>query len=299
MIDPITYQQLVDAEKGFNGVHLSKYRITIPGLQEPGPLSLSGERNNPVNQFRQSLNKVTDGNISAIMSEISNISVDDPVSMAKILFEKVIEEPQRAHIFFTVVSRKEIILRKFILLCHQDQKEAITLDIPKINKLIDGDIEDTDTEKPDSFYNYCRRKVNMMKLLAIIYTLGFIKVNIIEQCRNNLLDILILAHDEEKKFINFMSEEDADKFTDDDYYSFLSSCDRLYGNMLCHLILEGMVELGEKSVGGTDISINNTLSNEEFAESTIKMIKKLEGKMEYEHTEYLLDKLIQKLENIQ
>lgn len=294
MIEPkITLEELLDAESKFSSYHLNKYRISIQGLQEPGPLSLSNERYDPINVFRQSLNKVTDGNMTAIMTEISDLVVDNPMDMARILFEKVIEEPKRAHIFFSVVLKKESILKKFINLCSQDHKETITINIDKINTLIDGDIEDVDYDSVDSFHNYCRRKINMMRLVSIFYTLGLIKINIINSCRKELYDLLMLVHDEDNKFLNFVSQSEIDNngWSDEDYYSFVVSCDRLYCGMFCSLISEGMVKIGECTIGKTEISIRNTLCQEEFIKETEKMLENLEGKMEYEHSNYLISEL--------
>jgi len=291
----ISFAQFVLAEQNFTGTELNEYRISVPGLQEPGPLSLSNERYDPLNIFRQALNKVTSDNITAIMNEVTELIVADPLEMARVLFDKAIEEPSRAYVFFTVVSKKEDILRKFIYLCHQDHTEAISVNVEKIEKLVDGGMEDVETEDRDSFYNYCRRKSNMMKLVASVYTLGLIRINIVEQCRKELVDILLSVHDETKKFSAFVSEEEASKWSPNEHDLFVEASDRLYGGMLCSLISSGLVETGARSVGKTEIAIKNTLYKEDFARQVLEDFNKFKDDCAYEHTAFTIDTISDQL----
>lgn len=270
----VSYDELVKAYSEISPNDLVKYKCDIPGIT---PLSISiikkkilTENDEIKEQFQLLLNKLVTKNIHSIEQEMKILNIKNAEQsslIAKSLFNKVCEEPNRGHLYFTVIKsspKQKDILKDFVIQCATELNTILMYD--------EDTLISNGYDMEESMPNV-NKMINMTKIITLIYMLDIITFNLIQDCFDKIYN----------KLINALEDIALD---DDENESKNMYCSLLYGGMLCGLLKQGLQKCEPIIIEDYIIQIKANLLDNSQAKNMFEKINAIKNKLTHDKVKH-------------
>ncbi len=282
----ISYEDIMKYYTEIPSTDLVKYKCDIPGIS---PLTISiikkkilTENDEIKELFQLLLNKLVTKNIHSIEQEMKNLNIKNSEQtgiIAKALFDKVCEEPNRGHLYFTIIKsspKQKDILKDFITQCAKELNLILSYDEDTL--IANGmDIEDA--------MPYVNKMINMTKIITLIYMLDIITYELVQDCYDKIYNKLKTCLNETE----FLDEDDLECKQ--------MYCSLLYGGMLCGLLKQGSQSCNPIIMDDYVIQIKSNLIDNENSKNMFVKLNNIKDKMTHEKVKHDITEIMSYFNN--